>query len=48
MEKKIGAKFESRIDQINLSHREEIKQLKKDLSYYEDLNAKTSVSKNQI
>jgi len=48
LEKKIAEKFESRIDQINLSHREEIKALKKDLAYFEDQHAKTTLSKNNI
>jgi len=33
---------------MNLSHREEIKALKKDLAYFEDQHAKTTVSKNNI
>lgn len=48
LEKKIAEKFEARIDQINLSHREEIKALKKDLAYFEDQHAKTTLSKNNI
>ncbi|KAL4483844.1 hypothetical protein ABPG72_006219 [Tetrahymena utriculariae] len=48
LEKQIASKYEQRISQLQQEHRSEIKELKRELSYYEDQNAQTSLSKNQI